>query len=158
MLKAWALLQLEIATAKQAPGQIVDITPATVTKSKGYRELFAFAQRLPKVRRRTFIAGLKGQIDGIREVIAKAKATGEDLSMADIVIEVRDAGTGEPITEHAGVRLERVKRCTGTGKGIGDLIAGATKLAACPDCGQRWNAYDIGFAIPEHEPQATADA
>lgn len=190
ILIAWARLQLEIATARQAPGQLVDVTPATITKSKGYQDLHAFAQRLSKPKRARFIADLKSQMDGIREVVAKAKLTGETLSMADIVIEVRDAETGIPILDEEerltradraalgqtpsiqalatverrmlGMPIRdtpRVRRCVASGRGIGDIITeGASKLVACPECGASWNAYDIGFAIPPHEPQPRAAA
>ncbi len=78
----------------------IDVTEATITRSKGYLELRAFYQRLanqhaPGFRARpaggsrkqkAMIADLERQMIGIRQVMALAKATGEPLQLGDLEI------------------------------------------------------------------------
>lgn len=162
LLLEWSRLQLEIASAKQAPGHPVDVTPATVHKSKGYRMIRGFVASLSQGKRRTFLAQLRSQMDGVREVMKLAEATGEPMSMADIVIEVRDSETRAPLVSLPGVTVEapgRAPACKASGRGIPGVEGepGAYTVA-CPECAAHWNAYDIGFAIPRHEliPRAVA--
>lgn len=89
LLRRWALLQLEIAKAKN-PTAIIDITPSTVTRSAGYKKLRAwFLRQGPagKVRAR---AWMESQIVGVREILKRAKESGESLDLGDIEIEYKE--------------------------------------------------------------------
>jgi len=146
-LREFARLQLRIAQAKLGPAQTYAITDATIHKSAGYRKLYSFAAKLSPAKRLRFVAMLRRQIEGVREVMAQAKATGEPLSMADVVIEMRDTETGAPVGQAANM-------CPASGGGIPGVERGGDgrEYIRCPRCRRRWSAYDIGFKIPDHEP------
>lgn len=151
MLLRFARLQLEIAAAKLGPLGTKDITAATVTKSTGYRNLRAFAAKLSTGKRSRFIEMLEGQIEGTREVLKLARATGEELSMADLEFLIRDEAGGEVTDDPV---LAKVAACAASGGGIpGAWDDGGRSYVRCPACTARWWADAIGFKIPNHEPE-----
>jgi hypothetical protein len=89
LLKEFATLQLEITQARN-PTAALDCSPAVVHRTVGYKKLRAFFLHLSPAKRERYRKQLRREIDGIRQVIAMAKANGEELSLADITIEVFD--------------------------------------------------------------------
>lgn len=96
VLLAWARLQLQIAQARN-PQLEVDVTDATITKSLGYRKLRQWFTTISPAARSRAIKWMSTHLDGVRDVIRKAKATGEELTLADIEIDYIDASTGEQL-------------------------------------------------------------
>ena len=102
----FARLLLEIDAARN-PMASMDVTAATVHRSTGYRKLRAFFLHLSQRKRERFRQHMLTTIAGVREVMAKAKATGEPLSMGDIVIEFKDEeGVPLPAPPALGEGLE----------------------------------------------------
>lgn len=97
ILLEYARLQLEIARSQNPTADAMGLAPENVHRSVGYKRLRAFTLSLRPVKRRQWLRQIQDQIDGVRQVIALAKATGETLSMADIEIIVRDKETGQAV-------------------------------------------------------------
>lgn len=96
LLLEWSRLQLRIAIAR-SPGVVHDLDEKHVYKSLGYKKLrLWFRHQSPKGRDRAR-KWMQSQLDGVREILAKAKAGGEDISLAELEINYRDAETKEPI-------------------------------------------------------------
>lgn len=95
LLREYALLQLEITIARN-PTTEMNCSPANVHRTVGYRKLRAFFLHLSPSKRDRYRRTLRSEIDGIRQVVAMAKAKGEPLSMADITISVLD-DAGKPV-------------------------------------------------------------
>lgn len=154
-LLEWARLQLAIAVSRN-PTAAMTVTPATITRSNGYRKLRAWFVHLSPRARAQCMRMLRDQITGVRAVMAKAAETGEELSLADLVIEVRDPQTGEELADAPEIQV--VIGCRASGRGIpgveisGPESGGAPHIVKCPECLMRWSAHDIGFKIPDHEP------
>lgn len=147
-LLAWARMQLEIVTL-QNPTAMLDITPETVQRSAGYRKLRAWYVRLSPGKRARAEQWMRANIEAVREMIAKSRATGEPLSMADVTIEVIDAKTGEPL-EPPDLQPTA---CRGSGAGLPAMTRiGELDYITCPGCIMRWEVHTIGFRIPDHEP------
>lgn len=88
-LLEYARLQLEITKARNPTAEI-NCSPKNVHRTIGYKKLRAFTAQLTPKKRAQFIKQLRGEIVGVREVMALAAKTGEPLSLADITIEVLD--------------------------------------------------------------------
>lgn len=93
VLLRFARLQLAIAISRN-PTAAMNVTEKNIHRSVGYLKLRNFAAHLSPKKRQRFIDDLERQCDGIEQVIKQAKATGEELSLADIEIIVRDKDTG----------------------------------------------------------------
>lgn len=152
-LLQFARLQLAIAQARHPDAQI-DVRPDTVSRSMGYRRLREFFGRLDGRKRDAFVIDMRRQIAGIRELMQRAKASGEELTLADLVIELRDQRTGETT---AAMLLEATTACRSSGDGLPgvDIDGNGQPYVKCPSCLQRWSAHDIGFKIPDHDPLYT---
>lgn len=98
ILLEYARLQLEIAISRN-PTAEMDMSAGNVHRSKGYKRLRAFTLNLRPIKRRQFLRQLEDQIVGVRQVIAQCKASGEQLSMADIEIIVRDVDSGQVVPD-----------------------------------------------------------
>lgn len=160
VLIAWAELQMEIALAKlpEVQRQIeMGRKRKSVTKQPGYKRLRAFFSHLSSRKRDLFIRDCRAQLGGVRQLREQAKASGEELSaadLADLTIDIKDA-EGRPI---AGLELDVEKACYGSGSGLPgvETVDGVTYVK-CPRCEMRWEAHSIGFQIPPHvkkEPNA----
>lgn len=149
VLLAWARLQLEIAISRN-PTAAMDVSAETITRSTGYRKLRAWFVRLSPRARGDAVRWMRSNTDGVRQVMAAAKASGEPLSMADVTIELIDAETRDPI---GGEMIG----CPAVGGGIPgvDLDGNNQPYVQCPRCLMRWAAHDIGFRIPSHDPITT---
>jgi hypothetical protein len=89
-------------------------------------------------------------MEAMREVFAKAKADLAPMSLDAFDIVVRDADTGEAIGAAP-------KFCPASGGGIpGAFVEGSLLIVQCPRCKARWDAHDIPFKLPNHEPQTEA--
>lgn len=151
VLITWARLQLEIAVSRN-PAAALDVTPATVTRSTGYRKLRAWFVHLSPRARDGAVRWMRSHIKGVRDVMAAAKASGEAMSLADVTIEVFDRETGARIGD--APEFETATMCHGSGGGIPDVeIDGNNrKYVKCTHCLMRWDAHAIGFKLPDHEP------
>lgn len=89
LLREYALLQLEITQARNPTAEL-DCSPMNVHRTVGYKKLRAFFMHLAPRKREQFRKQLRSEIDGVRQVVAMAKAKGEPLSMADITFVVKD--------------------------------------------------------------------
>ncbi len=99
LLRDWSILQLRIAQARE-PGAALDVSEKTIRKSLGYRKLVQwFKGQSPKGKARARM-WMSQQLRGVRDLMAKAKATGEtDFTLADIEISYLDANTREPLKQ-----------------------------------------------------------
>lgn len=96
ILMEYAKLQRKIAISRN-PTAAMDVSEENITASSGYRRLRVFTASLPAPKRARFLAQLKAQIGGVRDVMALAAKTGERLSIGEVEIEVYDAETRAPI-------------------------------------------------------------
>lgn len=122
------------------------LTVVRTSESKGFREHRAFVARLAPSTRARYLAQVRRQMDAMREVFAKAKADGTPMSMEPFEITIRDAETGETIG--AAPTL-----CPASGGGIpGAFVEAGRLIVQCPSCRARWDAHEIPFKLPNHEP------
>lgn len=105
LLLAFAKLMLRIAHAKN-PTASLDVTEATVNRSAGYKRLRSFFLDLSPRKRDGFRRMMRNQIDGVKALIAEAERTGEKIDLGDIVIEWKDAETGDTVPDAPNVQLE----------------------------------------------------
>jgi hypothetical protein len=96
LLLRYARLMLSIAQA-QNPNAKIDITPKTIQLSGGYKKLRTFYVRLSDRRKADYRRFLQATLDGVDALMAKAEATGEAFTLADIEIDVFDAMTGRTV-------------------------------------------------------------
>jgi hypothetical protein len=104
LIREYCRLGLAIATAKN-PETKHDVSEADTLK-RGYMLMRARMEQLSPKKKAAFRAMLQGEIDGVRELIAKAKASGEDFSLADIEVEMKDLASGETIPDRPNVELQ----------------------------------------------------
>lgn len=105
LLRDYSLMNLRIALAKN-PGATVDIDEKTIRKSEGFIKLRAFFVSLSPIKRARFRRFMSAQLEGVRTLLARAKASGEPMTLADIEIEVFDGETREPVPDKPNVQLE----------------------------------------------------
>lgn len=141
LLQEWAKLQFHIARAK-CQLDALNMNEDRITHSVGYKKLREWFMGLSDRAKQGARRFMRTQIVGVRELLAKAKATGERIEYGDIVIETFDeAGEAvKPIALDTG--------CSASGEGIPGVVGDYVK---CPKCLARWHAHDIGFQIPDHE-------
>lgn len=122
------------------------LTVVRTSESKGFRAHRAFVARLAPSTRARYLAQVRRQMEAMRKVFAQAKADGAPMSMDPFDIQIRDLETGEAI----GAALTL---CQASGGGIPGAYVEAGKLIVqCPSCKARWDAHDISFKLPNHEP------
>lgn len=95
LLLEYARLMMRISIA-QNPNAIHDATEKTVTRTAGYRKLRAFYVSLSRRKRDNFRRQLRAQCDAVASLLKQAAATGEDVTLADVTIEIYDEATREP--------------------------------------------------------------
>lgn len=106
LLLEFAKLMLRIATAKAEQKLVAnpdELTEETVQKSAGYQKLRFFFTHLSPQKRPAMRRYLRNQVDGINKLLAEAKRTGEPFTLADIVIDMRDAESGEAFPDKPNV-------------------------------------------------------
>lgn len=109
ILLEFARLQLRIALARQARGDVVKgdepgkrnilvvdvpVTEDMITSSVGFKKLRQFFARLPSRKRDKLAADWRRQMDAVYALERAAKASGETFTLADIEIETIDRETG----------------------------------------------------------------
>lgn len=104
LIREYCRLGLAIAAAKN-PGTKHDVSEADTLK-RGYLMLKARMEQLAPKKRGAFRAMLQDEIHAVKELITKAKASGEDFSLADIEIEMVDLASGEAIPDKPNVTIE----------------------------------------------------
>lgn len=151
LLLAWARLQREIAVSRN-PTAEMDLSADLVQHSAGYRKLRAFVVGLSAPKRRRFLVSLQAQLDGVREVFAAAKASGEAMSLADLTITIRDKETDQVI---GATLVSEPASCPGAGAGLSAhvLDGNGKPYVKCARCLKRFDPYAIGFKIPAHEAE-----
>lgn len=102
LLLEYARLQLGIARARvvgMSPEGWLDIawTDAFLRKTVGYRKLREFFLCLSHFKRAVYRKQLRSELDAVAKLQAKAKATGEELNLAEIEILVRDTKSGDVV-------------------------------------------------------------
>lgn len=95
LLTDYARLALRVAAAKN-PDAKHDVSEAATLKM-GYQMLKARMEQLSPKKREQFRYILRSEIEGVRKLEARAKASGEDFTLADIEISLFDAKTREPV-------------------------------------------------------------
>ncbi len=145
LLRTYARLQLEISVSRN-PTAAMEVTPETVTRSVGFKKLRAFFLSLSPRKRERYRHIMQGEIDGVRKIVEQAKATGEELSLADVEFLIRDDAGDE-------VKLQNLApeaRCPGSSGAILRAIGG---FVSCAACARRWPVHEVTeFRIPTHEP------
>lgn len=102
LLRAYCKLGLAIAAAKN-PGTKHEVSEADTLK-RGYLMLKARMEQLSPKKKAAFRAMLTNEIRGVQELMAKAKASGEPFTLADIEIDMFDAGTGQRVPDRPNVQ------------------------------------------------------
>lgn len=106
LLRAWALLQLEVAASKAAPGALRDVEKGNIHKSKGFRLLRAWFTRLSPGARVRARKWLQGQIDGVRkarQMVGADELTAAELLEINTIIEEEGTEDAEDANqEHSG--------------------------------------------------------
>lgn len=105
LLLEFAKLMLRISAAKNPHAQ-VDITEDTVSRSGGYKRLRHFFMHISPPKRARMRRYLRQQVDGVKALMAKAEASGEEFTLADIEIDLRDAESGDKFPDAPNVALE----------------------------------------------------
>jgi hypothetical protein len=153
LLLKWARLMLDIAIAK-CPADRMNMSHENITHSIGYRRLRAWFTHLSPRAKIGARRWMRAQIDGVRELLAKAKATGERIEMGEIVIETfDDTGTAVQAPDIS-------KACRGSGGGLTGVQTNASgwRFVKCSACAATWHADDVPFHIPTHEPKIEESA
>lgn len=104
LIREYCRLGLAIATAKN-PGTKHAVDEGDTLK-RGYLLMKQRMDQLSPKKKAAFRAMLQGEINGVRELISKAKASGEDFSLADIEVEMKDLASGETIPDRPNVELQ----------------------------------------------------
>lgn len=104
LLRDYARLALRVAAAKN-PAAKHDVDERTTLRS-GYQMLKARMDQLSPKNRERFRYMLRSQVQGVNTLMARAKASGEEFSLADIEISLYDAQTREPVPDAPNVTLE----------------------------------------------------
>lgn len=104
LVREYCKLGLAIAKAKN-PETKHEVNEAD-TLARGYKMIRRRMESLSPKKKAAFRAMLQGEIDGVRELLAKAKASGEVFSLADIEVDMRDLATGEAIPDRPNVELQ----------------------------------------------------
>lgn len=104
LLMDYARLALQIAAARH-PNAKHDESPKA-TLLMGYRMLRARMQQLSPKKREQFRYMLRSEIQGVRTLMARAKASGEAFSLADVEISLIDARTREPVPDKPNIEIE----------------------------------------------------
>jgi uncharacterized membrane protein len=107
LLRDYAKLALQVAAAKN-PDAKHDVSEAA-TLRMGYEMLRARMEQLSPKNRERFRYMLRSQINGVRTLMARAKANGEDVSLADVEISLFDAATRERVPDAPNVKLEEAE-------------------------------------------------
>lgn len=105
LLLDFAKLMLRISIAKN-PTAAMDMSEENVHRSEGYRKLRFFFMHLSPLKKPGMRRYLRNQVEGVRKLMAEAERTGEPFTLADIVIDLRDAASGEQFPEKPNVGLE----------------------------------------------------
>lgn len=160
LLLEYARLQLAIALSRN-PSAALDVTDATVHRSAGYRKLRLWFKHLSPRAKAKARRWFNDNITGVREVMALAEKTGEPLSLADIVIDIRDAETGEALPD--APKLDAAQRCEAGGQAVQFMRKAddGTDWVGCSGCDAEWPAKDVdaaGGTIPEHAEQIRSEA
>ena len=105
LIREYNELGLQIAEAKN-PNAKHDVSREDTLK-RGYLMLKRRMEQLSPKKKAAFRAMLIGEIRGVQSLIAKAKASGETFSLADVEIEMKDLETGEAIPDRPNVQQEQ---------------------------------------------------
>lgn len=101
LLRDYARLGLQVAAAKN-PEAKHDVDEGT-TLRRGYELLRARMEQLSPKKREQWRYMLRGQLHAVRTLMARAKASGEDFTLADVEINMFDAATREPVPDAPNV-------------------------------------------------------
>jgi hypothetical protein len=104
LIRDYCKLGLAIAAAKN-PNAKHDVSEAE-TLRRGYLMLKARMEQMGPKKKAQFRAMLQGEIRGVQQLMAKAKASGEEITLADIEVDVLDLETREVIPHKPNVQLE----------------------------------------------------
>ncbi|HUS27583.1 MAG TPA: hypothetical protein VMZ53_03720 [Kofleriaceae bacterium] len=104
LIHAYAKLGLEIAAAKNPQAQH-DVSEAE-TLRRGYQALKRRMEQLSPKKKAMFRTMMRNEINAVRALMAKAEATGETFTLADISVEMIDAETGQAVPGTPNVQLE----------------------------------------------------
>jgi hypothetical protein len=108
LIRDFCIIVLQIARAKN-PTAKFDIDEKTVRKSEGFNKLRLFFISLSPRKREKYRHFLRTQVQGVRSIIAKAKASGEAFDLSDIEIDVFDSESGERVPDAPTVQLEQAE-------------------------------------------------
>lgn len=103
LLNDYARLALRIAAAKN-PTAKHDVSEHD-TLRKGYQMLKARMEQLSPKSRERYRYMLLSELQAVNRLMAKAKATGEDFTLADIEINLFDAATRELVPGAPNVEI-----------------------------------------------------
>lgn len=160
LLLEYSRLQLAIAVSRN-PTAAMDVTEATVNRSTGYRKLRLWFRHLSPRAKAKARLWFRQNIEGVRMIMAKAKETGEELSLADIVIDVRDAETGAALPD--APKLDAEQRCPASGQAPAFMRKDdrGVDWVGCHECDAQWPAKDVDAAggyVPEHQERLHVEA
>lgn len=160
LLLEYARLQLAISVSRN-PTAAIDVTAATVHRSTGYKRMRLWFRHLSPRAKAKARQWFRDNIEGVRKVMALAKESGEELSLADIVIDVVDAKTGAALPD--APKLDAEQRCEAGGQAVQFMRTDdkGRDWVGCSGCDAEWPAIDIdkaGGYLPEHSEALHVEA